>query len=521
MVPNRWVRSPNNYSKTWSNKSSEKPSHRYDHQSSSPQPVVTRWSMTGRRSVGLNNLGSTSVLRWQSSARRASGSPVSSSRCLPSPSSMSSRRVMSRCSRAEKNSLFYSHSAGGRRIFIKLSWSRRRSSPIRLYGCLDCRRQSSRMFVTKRWTAGAFSGSRYSVSSFISLVQPGQRGRFAASHRMKRLRPANTRKPLVSDWSFVRRWRSHWRNWSGSGSAIACLSSRSLYRRHCWRSSYSWRSTYRVSFIRLGFVSSLPCKSVRCITWRWVSHHDRYFDDGRDHVAKRHRSPRLTRRLKALGWTNGAIRQLIVLEGFLVGLISGVIGLIVAYTTIYVLYDLVPWNEKLLIACPLALPILFGVIAAFVPAQLAHVFNRTKNSKMLRKLKSCTHEFYSSNISWPRRNDWWRWHRPLPGTFALFPYVPSLIERLRNQGILLIAFTNQPGVSRGFAREEEFRTELQDFGFDDTLICPHAAEDCCTCRKPSPHLLQQAQVKHDLRLEQCVVIGDDGVIWWQCARRVY
>ncbi|WP_349677781.1 hypothetical protein [Exiguobacterium sp. UBA4551] len=26
-----------------------------------------------------------------------------------------------------------------------------------------------------------------------------------------------------------------------------------------------------------------------------------------------------------------------------------------------------------------------------------------------------------------------------PGTFALFPYVSSLIERLRNQGILLIA----------------------------------------------------------------------------------
>lgn len=75
--------------------------------------------------------------------------------------------------------------------------------------------------------------------------------------------------------------------------------------------------------------------------------------------------------LKALGWTNGAIRQLIVLEGFLVGLISGIIGLIVAYSTIYVLYDLVPWNEPLLIGVSLSLPILFGVIAAFIPAQLA------------------------------------------------------------------------------------------------------------------------------------------------------
>ncbi|WP_313123152.1 HAD-IIIA family hydrolase, partial [Exiguobacterium sp.] len=95
-----------------------------------------------------------------------------------------------------------------------------------------------------------------------------------------------------------------------------------------------------------------------------------------------------------------------------------------------------------------------------------------------------------------------------PGTFTLFPHVASLMERLRNQGMLLIAFTNQPGISKGLAREEEFRTELQDFGFDDILICPHAAEDHCTCRKPSPNLLWQAQAKHDLRLEQCVVIGD-------------
>ena len=95
-----------------------------------------------------------------------------------------------------------------------------------------------------------------------------------------------------------------------------------------------------------------------------------------------------------------------------------------------------------------------------------------------------------------------------PGAFTLFPDVASLMERLRNQGMLLIAFTNQPGISKGLAREEEFRTELKNFGFDDVLICPHAAENHCSCRKPSPDLLLQAQAKYDLRLEQCVVIGD-------------
>lgn len=95
-----------------------------------------------------------------------------------------------------------------------------------------------------------------------------------------------------------------------------------------------------------------------------------------------------------------------------------------------------------------------------------------------------------------------------PGMFTLFPQVASLIQHLRAQDVLLIAFTNQPGISKGLACEEEFRTELQDFGFDDMLICPHAAEDHCSCRKPSPDLLWQAQAKHHLRLEQCVVIGD-------------
>lgn len=75
--------------------------------------------------------------------------------------------------------------------------------------------------------------------------------------------------------------------------------------------------------------------------------------------------------LKAVGWTNRSIRQLILLEGMLIGFVAGLVGLSISYLTIYVLYDLVPWDEPLLIGVSLALPILFGTIASLLPAQIA------------------------------------------------------------------------------------------------------------------------------------------------------
>lgn len=75
--------------------------------------------------------------------------------------------------------------------------------------------------------------------------------------------------------------------------------------------------------------------------------------------------------LKAVGWTNRSVRQLIVLEGMLIGFVAGIVGLSISYITIYVLYDLVPWDEPLLIGVSLLLPVLFGTIASLLPAQIA------------------------------------------------------------------------------------------------------------------------------------------------------
>jgi histidinol-phosphate phosphatase family protein len=95
-----------------------------------------------------------------------------------------------------------------------------------------------------------------------------------------------------------------------------------------------------------------------------------------------------------------------------------------------------------------------------------------------------------------------------PGKFELFPYSRELIEKLKGSGVKVFSFTNQPGIARGEATVEDFFDELQDFGFDDVYICPHAHNEGCSCRKPAAGMLLSAAEKHHVNLENCVVIGD-------------
>ena len=99
--------------------------------------------------------------------------------------------------------------------------------------------------------------------------------------------------------------------------------------------------------------------------------HDCDPDDRRNHVANVTDRRASLAILKAVGWTNRSVRQLIVLEGILIGFVAGIVGLSISYITIYVLYDLVPWDEPLLIGVSLLLPVLFGTIASLLPAQIA------------------------------------------------------------------------------------------------------------------------------------------------------
>lgn len=101
--------------------------------------------------------------------------------------------------------------------------------------------------------------------------------------------------------------------------------------------------------------------------------------------------------------------------------------------------------------------------------------------------------------------------------FRIDPSVAPLLERLKAAGLLLIATTNQPGLSRGYQsrRELDRMHELlrRTLPLDDILVCAHDETDLCPCRKPKPGLLVEASFKWQLHLDRSFVVSDK----WQDA----
>ena len=92
-----------------------------------------------------------------------------------------------------------------------------------------------------------------------------------------------------------------------------------------------------------------------------------------------------------------------------------------------------------------------------------------------------------------------------------------LLAKLKSAGLLLIATTNQPGLSRGYQnrREMDRMHDLlrKNFALDDLMVCPHDETDRCPCRKPKPGLLVEAAFKWHVDLDRSFVISDK----WQDA----
>jgi len=91
------------------------------------------------------------------------------------------------------------------------------------------------------------------------------------------------------------------------------------------------------------------------------------------------------------------------------------------------------------------------------------------------------------------------------------------LQKLKAAGFVLIATTNQPGLSRGYQSRREL-DRMHDllrrtFPLDDILVCPHDEADHCPCRKPRPGLLIEAAFKWHLNLDHSFVISDK----WQDA----
>jgi D-glycero-D-manno-heptose 1,7-bisphosphate phosphatase len=92
-----------------------------------------------------------------------------------------------------------------------------------------------------------------------------------------------------------------------------------------------------------------------------------------------------------------------------------------------------------------------------------------------------------------------------------------LLHKMKAAGLVLIATTNQPGLSRGYQSRREL-DRMHDllrrtFPLDDILVCPHDETDQCPCRKPKPGLLTEASFKWHLSLDRSFVVSDK----WQDA----
>ena len=102
--------------------------------------------------------------------------------------------------------------------------------------------------------------------------------------------------------------------------------------------------------------------------------------------------------------------------------------------------------------------------------------------------------------------------------FKVNPEAIPALRKLKAAGFLLIATTNQPGLSHGHLsrREMDWMHEAmrRQLPLDDILVCPHDQSDRCGCRKPGTGLLVEASFKWHLDLGLSFVVSDK----WQDAQ---
>jgi D-glycero-D-manno-heptose 1,7-bisphosphate phosphatase len=89
---------------------------------------------------------------------------------------------------------------------------------------------------------------------------------------------------------------------------------------------------------------------------------------------------------------------------------------------------------------------------------------------------------------------------------------------LASKGFKFIVLSNQAGVGRGVMSKSDIELvnrkinqnlESQGVEILDFLVCPHAWDEGCLCRKPAPGLFYEAAKRHKFLLEHVAYVGDD------------
>lgn len=114
-------------------------------------------------------------------------------------------------------------------------------------------------------------------------------------------------------------------------------------------------------------------------------------------------------------------------------------------------------------------------------------------------------------------------NRNLPGSvrsWDAFEFLPGVLEALamlRRGGHRVIVVTNQASVARGQmtpAQLEDIHRRMQaailEAGgeVEAVMVCAHAPEAACECRKPQPGLITEAARRHRFRAGEAIMVGD-------------
>jgi D-glycero-D-manno-heptose 1,7-bisphosphate phosphatase len=111
--------------------------------------------------------------------------------------------------------------------------------------------------------------------------------------------------------------------------------------------------------------------------------------------------------------------------------------------------------------------------------------------------------------------------------FESLPKSINAIRLLTEKNYQVVIITNQSIINRKMASLDDLefihammKKAVKDGGGEikDIFFCPHTPEDGCSCRKPEPGLILEAQKKYGIDVTKSVMVGDSAKDI-ECARR--
>ena len=105
-----------------------------------------------------------------------------------------------------------------------------------------------------------------------------------------------------------------------------------------------------------------------------------------------------------------------------------------------------------------------------------------------------------------------------PDDFVWLDGAKEAIKKLKDNNVITVLVSNQPGIARGNLTEETLQAIHDKMQSDLARIqaeidyiyyCPHNWDEGCDCRKPKPGMLYMAQRDLSIDLTKCVLFGDD------------